>query len=320
MGAALTRLGRINLLNNAYEQGVMHYDTAPLYGLGKAQSLLGHFLKGKRSNVTITTKFGLTPPTIPFYYHWAIPFGRYLNRHSRIFNQVIKSRLSANQSAKTESDSSSTPQSVSANDNSTKHYELDKLKNSLHSSLKQLDTDYIDIFLLHECQLANLNDEIVYSLQGFVESGKILSYGLATGKSQSLQILDHYPQLNKIVQVPNTIINTDLDTIVNTDHTLVITHSTFALVWKRVTDYLNADQSHLARWSNQIDYDLSADTSVSQLLLAHALNENNQGVVLFSSANKKNISANTEVANGISLSTQQIEEFKSMVIDEVFSN
>ncbi|WP_176053188.1 aldo/keto reductase [Paraburkholderia caribensis] len=50
---------------SAYEQGIRHFDSAPMYGLGKAEHFLGHFLRTRniRSEVVVSTKVGrlLTP-------------------------------------------------------------------------------------------------------------------------------------------------------------------------------------------------------------------------------------------------------------------
>ena len=46
-------------LEAAYEAGVTLYDTADSYGAGHNEELLGRFLRGKREQVTLATKFGL---------------------------------------------------------------------------------------------------------------------------------------------------------------------------------------------------------------------------------------------------------------------
>ncbi|MFS2134658.1 aldo/keto reductase [Duganella sp. Dugasp56] len=46
-------------LEAAYEAGVTLYDTADSYGIGHNEELLGRFLRGKRQQVTVATKFGL---------------------------------------------------------------------------------------------------------------------------------------------------------------------------------------------------------------------------------------------------------------------
>jgi aryl-alcohol dehydrogenase-like predicted oxidoreductase len=55
---------RLQLLECAYDAGIRHFDTAPYYGYGEAERVLGEFLRGKRDQVTITTKFGIQPPSV----------------------------------------------------------------------------------------------------------------------------------------------------------------------------------------------------------------------------------------------------------------
>src|SRR5438477_10047899 len=53
----------INLLNEAFNAGVTHFDVARAYGLGRAEHILGEFLRSRRKDVTVTTKFGVAPPS-----------------------------------------------------------------------------------------------------------------------------------------------------------------------------------------------------------------------------------------------------------------
>jgi len=61
MGSAITDRGRISLLDHAYQNNITHFDTAPLYGQGDAEKVLGKFISDKRDKITLTTKFGLFP-------------------------------------------------------------------------------------------------------------------------------------------------------------------------------------------------------------------------------------------------------------------
>ena len=62
-GATLTNLKSLKevlqLLDLAFDYGVRHFDTAPLYGQGYSEVIYGKFLKDKRQQITLTTKFGL---------------------------------------------------------------------------------------------------------------------------------------------------------------------------------------------------------------------------------------------------------------------
>ncbi|MEU4170002.1 aldo/keto reductase [Streptomyces sp. NPDC026665] len=51
----------IAAIRRAHELGVTHFDTAEMYGWGEGEKLLGNALAPIRDEVTIATKFGLTP-------------------------------------------------------------------------------------------------------------------------------------------------------------------------------------------------------------------------------------------------------------------
>lgn len=61
-GAALTSVGNLrgvlNLLDFSYDNGIRHFDTAPLYGQGYSEIIYGKFIKAKRDKITLATKFG----------------------------------------------------------------------------------------------------------------------------------------------------------------------------------------------------------------------------------------------------------------------
>ena len=40
---------RLALLECAYDSGILHFDTAPYYGYGEAERVMGKFLRGKRA-------------------------------------------------------------------------------------------------------------------------------------------------------------------------------------------------------------------------------------------------------------------------------
>lgn len=50
------------VLERAFELGVTFYDTADMYGHGHNERLLAGFLKGRRDNIVVATKFGIVRP------------------------------------------------------------------------------------------------------------------------------------------------------------------------------------------------------------------------------------------------------------------
>ena len=317
MGSALTDKGRIGLLNYAYDQGVYHFDTAPLYGMGHAERVLGKFIKHKRSQVTIATKYGLDPVKLPSYSDPLVAVGRYLNRRSKTANKLIsalqKQKLSTTKKASNAGNVSS------INDNKHNTYNLSALEHGLHHSLRELGTDYIDIYLLHECQLSYLNDEVVDGLNKLVESGKLLAYGLATNRTQANSILEQFPQFKGVIQVPYSIFSEEVDKVTMTNNLLTISHSVFTDIWPKVHAFLKADRQHVSDWSKALDYDLSVDDSLAKILFAQALHEHHDGIVLFSSASRKNIKSNCDMASKKPFKESQHNRFKQLVQQQVFA-
>lgn len=52
---------RRRLLDRAYELGIRTFDTAPIYGFGKAETELGNFFRSGVSDVDVITKIGRSP-------------------------------------------------------------------------------------------------------------------------------------------------------------------------------------------------------------------------------------------------------------------
>src|SRR5690606_38326871 len=50
------------LIHTALDHGIRYFDTAPPYGLGASESVLGDALKGRPETVVVATKAGLARP------------------------------------------------------------------------------------------------------------------------------------------------------------------------------------------------------------------------------------------------------------------
>src|SRR3984893_18176332 len=53
----------LSILEHAFALGIRHFDVARAYGFGRAEEILREFLRQKRHQVTLTTKFGIQPPS-----------------------------------------------------------------------------------------------------------------------------------------------------------------------------------------------------------------------------------------------------------------
>ena len=57
-GPAMDEDAAVELIHQALERGVNHFDTAEMYGIGHNEALLGRALRDRRDGLVIATKFG----------------------------------------------------------------------------------------------------------------------------------------------------------------------------------------------------------------------------------------------------------------------
>ncbi len=57
--ASVGRKNAIRLLESAFDGGIRHFDVARYYGYAETEGVLGTFIKSRRAQVTVKTKFGI---------------------------------------------------------------------------------------------------------------------------------------------------------------------------------------------------------------------------------------------------------------------
>src|SRR5450432_1763191 len=185
----------IRILEHAFASGITHFDVSRIYGFGRAEGILGEFLRGKRHQVTVATKFGIQPPTglagnrrvIDFAKKVRGPFPNLLRRARQRGSTLVQSGVF-------------TPQNA---------------VHSLESSLRELGTEAVDIFLLHEATLADAsNPALLEALQRQVDRGTVRSHGVASS-FRHLQIgAIPVPSVYKILQFEHNAENRNLGKLV----------------------------------------------------------------------------------------------------------
>ena len=143
----LNRAESLSILEIAFDAGIRHFDVAPMYGFGQAESCLGQFLTRHRGQVTVTTKYGVPPPAR----QGLISFARSVARPVIQAFPGLKRGL--------------TSAAVKASGASAKaSFTAEEARASLERSLRELKTDHIDIWLLHDAVAADLHDEALLRL------------------------------------------------------------------------------------------------------------------------------------------------------------
>jgi len=296
MGAALTTTGRLRLLEMALDQGINHFDTAPLYGQGQAESLLGTFCRCRRDTLTITTKYGLLPRQQPSLMRPLIPIARVINR--RLLIPLRQRSASRARKARAQTPSTVTAPKSSGSAAAERPacpaipYTPAMLRSHLEGSLRDLATDYIDYYLLHECHADHLNAPFIDCLEDLVREGKIRHYGIGSGRWQSRRILESHPAMPWVVQIPDAWTDSDTEWFVQRGKPPLFTHSSLRLSQESgVTSLQGISQ----RWATLTDQDPSLPGLVSDFLLSVALTKNASGCVIFSSRNADHIRKNAQL-------------------------
>lgn len=156
------RVGRkdsLAALAAAEDAGVNFFDTARSYGYGESEGLLGGFLKGRRHAMVVCTKFGILPPK-----------GGWKQKVKPLAQAAIRVFPGLRKHARKQASG----QSVSG------QFSVEVLRASFETSLRELQTDYVDMLILHAAPLAVLDqDDLLEAMGRLVESGKVRMAGIS---------------------------------------------------------------------------------------------------------------------------------------------
>ena len=285
----------LTLLQTAIDCGITYFDTARLYGLGEAEGILGE-LAGYRDHLIIASKAGILPA------NRGIPM-RIWNRGTKMLHSVLPSSARY------------VPAPASANLR-FHAFSRSQLLLSVETSLKRLRTDYLDILLLHECSFLDLaNPEVLELLERLQRQGKIRAFGIATGIDETLSIISSASRFTDIVQIPSSVVDANIKRLRPSPATLRIIHSCLKGGIQVALTHMCADDAEARRFSTQTGIDPRDSVAVAQLLLAHALSQVPDGIVLFSTSQQRNIQSNVRVAKQTLFNARQIEAFASLMAE-----
>lgn len=294
MAADSTR-ERLALLAGAYDCGITHFDTAAYYGYGEAERLLGRFLVGKRDKVTITTKFGIEPSGV-VKARWI----NLLSRKALKLAPVVKTVLRRG-----------APQGGS----NWGIFDPDKAKASLERSLAALQTDYIDLFLLHEPTLESAASvPLIEFLDQEVEKGTIRAYGCGGEWGQIKQIAASGLPTSHWLQFEDNPIFRHLEDA-ESHRAKCITFAPFNAALPVLTKWLDERPQQQGAWSKQLAVDCADKANLAMLLQAGSHARNRNGIVLFSSKTARRIKQAASVASGEVFSVDQVEKFLELTKD-----
>ncbi len=260
MGRIGTRAS-LRLLERAYDEGIRYFDTAPSYGLGEAEAVVGRFASGRRDSIVLATKFGLKP----------ILANKWTNVAKRMARPLLTLTPALRRRARS---------TLSAGLNPVAHFNVEDARRSLENSLHLLKTDYIDILLMHECRIVDLrNESLLNMLHEAQAAGKIRAFGIGTDIATVQAAVRDAPEFTRVLQFASNAASPNLNCFDTTDGRAYITHSPFGGVGRTLFGKLSGTA-------------VSDRSRIAKALLRSAVRNNPGGVVLFSAQSPEHIASN----------------------------
>jgi len=171
MWGSTDRNDAINAIKASYDLGVTSIDTAPIYGQGDSEEIVGDAIKGiSRDKLQLVTKFGM---------RWDLAKGELAMKSKNNNGQDI---------------------------NVYKYAGKESVIYECEQSLKRLGTDYIDLYQIHWPDLTTPISETFEAVGRLIEQGKVRYAGVCNYNAAQLKEAD---QTLEIVsnQIPFSMVN-----------------------------------------------------------------------------------------------------------------
>ena len=300
--ASLTSLNdrarAVELLRVAHDAGITHFDVARAYGLGHAEGIVGEFLRGRRAQVTVTTKFGLQPPSGGIA--GAVAGNRRLVGVAKaLLKRVPGLAAMARRRARTMiTEGAFTPAEA---------------ERSLTTSLRELGTDYVDLLLLHECTSADARrEDLLAWLDAQVSRGTARHTGVGTSVDRLEGDVGGFPDRYAVFQLDHNARDRHLRTVRGLGERGVVTHG--ALKYEpRLADAIRARPELASAHSEAVGVDLADAEARAAIQLAYALRDNRDGLVLASTRRAERLRANVRAAEAPTPSDAQLAALECFV-------
>ncbi|MCB0639451.1 MAG: aldo/keto reductase [Lewinella sp.] len=175
MWGGADRRAAIAAIRAAYEEGVTSIDTAPVYGQGESEEIVGQAIRElPRDRVQIMTKFGL---------RWDQVNGQF----------YFDSRNNRGQSI-----------------DIYKYAGPDSIIEEVEHSLRRLGTDYIDLYQIHWPDPTTPIQDTFEAVARLIEQGKVRYAGVCNYSKAQLQEADQYVNIVSD-QVPFSMVKRDIE-------------------------------------------------------------------------------------------------------------
>jgi D-threo-aldose 1-dehydrogenase len=278
---AMGRRESVGMLEAAFDAGIRHFDVAPMYGFGQAESCVGEFLGGHRADVTVTTKYGISPPKSQGLIGLARSVARPLVKALPGLKRGL-SNVAGKAAAPVERAS----------------FTAQQARESLERSLRELKTDRINVWLLHEATAADLQDDgLLQLLEDAVAAGTVGIFGVGSERAKVEELARERPAYCQVLQFEWSV----MDAPVPPMGSFRFHHRALTENFRGMHARLTQEKARCSAWSAAVGEDLADEEVLASLMLKAALVENPASVILFSSKNPAHMRHNVEVAEDVAL-------------------
>jgi aryl-alcohol dehydrogenase-like predicted oxidoreductase len=165
----------VQAIRSAFEEGVTSIDTAPIYGQGTSEEIVGEAIKGiPRDKVQILTKFGM---------RWDLAKGDFAFHSKNNEGKPIDIYRYAGR---------------------------DSIRKEVDDSLKRLGTDYIDLYQIHWPETTTPIQETFETVADLIRQGKVRYAGVCNYNVAQLEEAGRYVNI-AANQVPFSMVNKDIE-------------------------------------------------------------------------------------------------------------
>lgn len=232
----------LRLVHAALDSGIRYFDTAPPYGLGASESVLGDALKGRPEDVIVATKAGLARPASPGLMQTARAIVKPLARWVPGLRQAVLRGM--------------------AQRAPVGQFGVEFIAGSFETSLRQLQRERVDFLLLHEAQSNEQLEPLQALLDRCIARGQLGAYGSSTGEPKS-QLVHFGSVLQYRCPAPGA------------EWTLVapcdVLHGAFRFVAPAIGPAMDRDPQLEARLLSLLPAGTNPATATGSLALAYAL-------------------------------------------------
>jgi D-threo-aldose 1-dehydrogenase len=276
-----TRKESAALLDAIWDAGIRHIDVAPMYGWGAAEICVGEFLRRKGGDATVTTKYGIPPPRgqslAGLARHLARPVIKALPGMKQRLARAAKATLGESRKAT---------------------FSAAEARASLDRSRKVMQTERIDLWLMHDVSAANITDPALLSfMREAVTAGIIGDFGASHGVAEIPALYEQRPEYCRVLQFEWSV----REPVPQFPGSFRIHHRSLAHNFSALRAELGQRPDLRRKWSDELGCDLGMPETLSALMLKAALVLNPESIVLVSSQSPAHIAANVRTAEDATL-------------------